>query len=216
MSKILILPNEDKQFHEEESKDKRCFSHPFKAIICGPTNSGKSNVIRTLVAASCPGFEEIYVWHASPETTREYDIMNPTAIMSGLPEYGELSGNETKKLLIIEDINLLGEKKPVIEKLCLLLSHFCTHNGWSVIITGQNPYMIPPRVRILAHKILLFRFTDNILGLFGKNLSLNSKSIHKLFADKLRDEKHSFLCFDTTQFTCNKNFDEDINLASYM
>ena len=40
-NKLIIIPNEDKTFHEKVDETNLCnFPHPFRMILCGPPNTG--------------------------------------------------------------------------------------------------------------------------------------------------------------------------------
>ena len=71
-NKLFVLENEDKIFHEEPDFDELCnFPHPFRMILSGPPNVGKTNVIYNVLCKKKPAFERIIIFHNDP-STKEY------------------------------------------------------------------------------------------------------------------------------------------------
>ena len=69
---IIIIPNDDNKFHEDCDYDDLCnFPHPFRLILVGPPNSGKTNIIYNILIHKKPPFERILIFHNCP-TTLEY------------------------------------------------------------------------------------------------------------------------------------------------
>jgi len=69
---LLILPNDDKTFHEPiDQKNLGNFAHPFRAILCAPPNAGKTNTVYNILLQKNPPFEKIYILHNDPNT-KEY------------------------------------------------------------------------------------------------------------------------------------------------
>ena len=65
-AKLLYLPNNDKSFHErwETGRDMLNIPHPFRAVLLGRPNVGKTNIIINLILRC--NFEEIFVIHRCP------------------------------------------------------------------------------------------------------------------------------------------------------
>ena len=65
--KIVVIPNEDKKFHESVDETNLCnFPHPFRMILCGPHNTGKTNTIYNILLNTKPCFERIIIFHNDP------------------------------------------------------------------------------------------------------------------------------------------------------
>ena len=62
--KILPIDNPDKEFHEawDDKRDMLNIPHPFRSVLLGPPNVGKTTVVKNLIIRQDPPFEEIFVF----------------------------------------------------------------------------------------------------------------------------------------------------------
>lgn len=166
------VPNPDKKGFETWSTSRNMvnFPHPYRCLITGPPNSGKSTLVLNILLAAQPTFDNIFILH--PETFEsnvpEVDELKNNNILvtdgkDGKPlvidEYagvhftGSLKyfPSETyfdtikkkKNLLIIDDIEIRNyiKKRPYREKrINKLFSYTSTHRSLSIIITCQDVY----------------------------------------------------------------------------
>ena len=66
-NKLIVLPNDDKHFHEEpDYEDLGNFPHPFRMVLSGSPNCGKTNVIYNILLHKKPAFERIIIFHNDP------------------------------------------------------------------------------------------------------------------------------------------------------
>ena len=66
---IIALPCEDKGFHEQfDHANIGNLAHPFRCILIGSPNCGKSTIVKNVVMHQQPEFDRVIVWHCDPET----------------------------------------------------------------------------------------------------------------------------------------------------
>ena len=105
---IVPLPNPDKKKHEYYKKGDNPirFPKPFKCVISGRPNSGKSLMgIHIILAhqARKPKFDEIHIIHGCADThTKEWDRLEPTSQRQDIPSYEEYDP-EKRTLLVFDD-----------------------------------------------------------------------------------------------------------------
>jgi hypothetical protein len=148
---IIVFKNKDKESFQEhwgqkyKSVNKLCnVPAPFKWLILGGTNRGKSNLIYNILLHQKPEFEKIFIWTESP-LSREYDIIEEKEIFNKCPTMDELTDEidaETYKLpksvLIVDDINLEALGKDDRENFAKIMKHVSSHFGLSVIVTCHD------------------------------------------------------------------------------
>ena len=108
-NKLFVLPNDDKHFHEEcDYEDLGNFPHPFRLVLSGPPNVGKTNVIYNIMLHKKPPFERIITFHNVPSSL-EYQNIDADYVEE-LPPIDEMNAN-VRTLKIIEDADYKNMKK---------------------------------------------------------------------------------------------------------
>ena len=71
---IIAFKNADKAFHEKwtPGRDPLNIPHPFRGVLLGPPNSGKSTIAKNLLLHQNPPFEELMCIHCDAEYTKEW------------------------------------------------------------------------------------------------------------------------------------------------
>ena len=125
---ILPFPNVDKDFHEQWYPDRDLLSipHPFRAVLLGPPNSGKSTVVKNLLLRGNPDFDKMYVVHADPEGTGEYDDCK-AVMLPEIPEPGDWPNDKEKKLVVIDDLDVKRLGRNQQSNLDRLFGYVSTH-----------------------------------------------------------------------------------------
>ena len=83
-AKVVAFDNSDKKKAEkwDDKKDKHGnldlanFPCPFRCLLLGPPNSGKSNLIKNLIIHQKPRFTDIYVIHQDSDGTTEWNDLD--------------------------------------------------------------------------------------------------------------------------------------------
>lgn len=196
--KLFVIKNEDKDFHEiwDEKRKMMNLPHPFRAVLCGPPNCGKTSMIKNLIMFNKPYFKELIVIHCDPEYTKEYDEMG-AKMLSEIPAPNEFEGKE-KTLVVLDDLeykNLSKEQKKNLDRLFGFVS---THKNISVCLTAQDVFNIPAGVRRCANVWILWRIFDmDALLRIARKLSYTAKQLKYLFDNYIKNT-HDFIMIDQT------------------
>ena len=110
---IKALPNPDKTDHESEpGVDPLDICHPFRLLLAGKPNSGKTSVALACVARQNPPFERIVVWHCDG-MAEEYTKMGIRAEvvteMARSAEESEIHQKTVDYLLVVLTKGLLRD-----------------------------------------------------------------------------------------------------------
>lgn len=135
--------------------------HPFTCIVAGPTGSGKTRWVKTLLENRQylidPSPERIYWFYA--EYQPDYEVLKSklphVEFTEGLPTEEELRRLDTKRrnLVVIDD--LMNELNPVVTALFTKGSH---HRNISVAILVQNLFFKGGRTLSLnTHYLVYFK-----------------------------------------------------------
>lgn len=201
-NQILFLPNEDKKFHEKwhEGRNLGDFPHPFRLCILGKVGLGKSNIAKNIFLRCQMGedpFKQLYVIHGS-KTTKEWDDVEPTMILSDIPEPDDLTDNDTKTMIIIDDFEMTKISKQALQNLSSLFRFISSHHNFSIIICYQSFFDMPPIVRKCCNIFIIYRpHNDDELVTIGRRVGLKKDEIIDIFDNLLPDSRDT-LCVDTT------------------
>lgn len=200
---LYIIKNEDKKFHEKWTDKRHMMNipHPFRAVLCGRPNCGKSTMIKNLIMFNKPYFKEIIVVHCDPEYTKEYEDIE-CELIDKIPSPEEFPGKD-KTLVILDDLEYKNLDKIQKKNLDRLFGFVSTHKNISVTITAQDVFNIPAGVRRCANVWFLWRITDlDALLRIARKLDYTSKQLKYLF-DNYIDENntHDFIMIDNTHKT---------------
>lgn len=214
-SKLEVFDNADKQFHEiwDKGRDIMNIPHPFRCVLCGPPNCGKTSMILNLLIANRPYFEEIIVIHCDPEYTQEYDDVN--AIMTNeIPSPDQWEGKK-KTLVILDDLeykNLSIDEKRNLDRLFGFVS---THKNISVCLSAQDVFNIPAGVRRCSNLWVLWKINDlDAISRLGRRVNYSAKQLKQLFDDNINDTHDSIMIDNTskTPYPLRKNGTQIIKL----
>lgn len=140
--KLIVMKNKDKAFHEKwsASRDMLNFPHPFRCVMSGPPNSGKTNAILNICARvqnDGPAFEKIIVVHQDCDMSAEYTDLD-VEMQDVIPGTDEHTENDIKTLIILDDIDFSTLNKESKKNLDRLVGYDSTHKNISVIITSRH------------------------------------------------------------------------------
>jgi len=160
-SEIIAFPNSDKDFHEhwEEDRDLLSFPHPFRAVLLGPPNSGKSTVVKNLLLRAKPDFDKMYVIHADSEGTSEYDDCK-AVMLPEIPEPQDWPNDKEKKLVVVDDVDVKRLGRHQLSALDRLFGYVSTHKNISCILCSQDVFNIPAGIRRCANLWVLWKTPD--------------------------------------------------------
>jgi len=197
--KVIPLKNKDKSDHEKwyPGRDLIDFPSPFCMYICGPRNSGKSTLIKNILARKL--YDEGYLYHFDGSNTQEYDDADLT-ILEDIPSNADIP-IEGKKVFIMEDVPYTSLSPDQKTDLWGLLKYACSHKNMDIIITGHDfSTSVPPNIRRLFNVFILYKIPDiNSLSVIGNKVGLKNNDMHELF--QLCSNAHDNVTIDMTQDT---------------
>ena len=200
--KILPIPNADKAFHEKwyDGRDWLNVIHPYRAVILGPPNVGKSCVVKNLILRADPPFQEVIVIHCDPEYTQEYDDIGDVEMMGEVPSPDEFEG-EVKTLVILDDLEFKSMNKVQKKNLDRLFGFVSTHKNISCCLCAQDPFNVPPIVRRCSNLWILWRGIDlDSMAMCARKAGLKSEELKEIF-NNLMPEFRDSLWLDKTAKT---------------
>jgi len=162
--KLIRIPNRDKTFHESWYPGRNLLNipHPFRAILAGPPNRGKSTICKNLLLRADPPFEQVIVVHYDLET-KEYDDLKGEHffLLNTIPNVSEFSGKR-KTFIILDDLPIKQLKKDQQILLNRLYGYMSTHKNISICLCSQDAYEIPVLVRRSSNLWVLWKGVDHI------------------------------------------------------
>jgi hypothetical protein len=198
---LVEMSNPDKKKHEKYKKGHNPirFPKPFRCVILGKVNSGKSYLARHILLAHqgcAPKFEEIHIVHGCADThTKEYDDIEATSVSNTIPRYDEFEPS-IQKLLICDDIDFTSLPVQEMKNLSELVRFGSTHCNMSIMLLHQSWFRIPKIVKDCANVFIIFRPHDNDeLATIGRRVGLKKENIFDIFNNHLPEWRDS-LCIN--------------------
>lgn len=205
---IVPLKNKDKADHEKwySGRDLMDFPTPFCMYICAPRNSGKSTLIKNILARKL--YDEGYLYHFDGENTQEYEDSD-LQILDNIPSSSEIP-KEGKKVFIMEDIPYTSLDPDQKTNLWGLLKYACSHKNTDIIITGHDfSSSVPANIRRLFNIFILSKVSDiSSLNAIGSKVGLKNDDIEELLS-------HCKSQFDNITIDMTKNSPAPIRFNIY-
>lgn len=213
---LIILDNPDKLFHEDWTKGRNMlnFPHPFRMVIFGPPNMGKTNTIKNILLRAKPDFKEVFVIHADPEYTQEYDDID-VELLAEIPAPAEWEGL-VKTLVILDDLEFKQMSKDQKRNLDRLFGFVSTHKNISVILTSQDGFNVPPIVRRTSNVWILYKSPDmDSMATMARRTGLKPDELKNIFNTILKGNRDALWIDRTskTPYPLRKNGFKIINPA---
>jgi hypothetical protein len=190
--KLIFLKNPDKlqDVDRVDTDSNARFSLPFRCIIAGSVNSGKSTMaINVILQRQCrhPKFDEIHIVHGCLGT-KEYDCIAPTSIRHQIPHYSDFKSDSSKRILVVyDDIEFTKMTKADLRKI-VEITRLGSHLGISSMFVNQLFVRIPKSVRDNCNAFVLYRPLDlDSLNLIGRRIGLVKAKVTQIFDDLLPD-----------------------------
>ena len=200
-NKIIPLPNADKEFHEHWYKNRNLlnFPHPYRSVILGKPNVGKTTLIKNIIMRQHPPFEEIKVIHCDGNYTQEYNDLE-CEMLDSIPEPEEWEG-QVKTFVILDDLEYKLMNKEQKRSLDRLFGYVSTHKNISVMLTAQDPFNVPPIVRRCSNLFVLWKSNDmDSLSQLSRKSGLKSDELKDIFKHVCNQPRDS-LWIDLTSGT---------------
>lgn len=208
--KILPIDNPDKEFHEkwDDKRDMLNIPHPFRSVLLGPPNVGKTTIIKNLIIRQDPPFEEIFVIHCDSGYTKEYDDLGDNIqMLSSIPAPEEWTGT-AKTLVILDDLEFKTMNKEQRRNLDRLFGYCSTHKNLSLSLASQDPFNVPCIVRRCANLWVLWRSSDlDAMATCSRKTGLKPEDFNIIFNNFMKETKDSLWIdmTDKTPYPMRKN-----------
>jgi len=204
-NEIVIFENKDKKFHESwtPGRSAASFPHPFRALLVGPPNVGKSNLIKNILMHADPPFEQAYLIYPGEgdikEKTDEYIDVEGIEGLDDIPApsfFKKAGDSKSKKtLIIIDDYCLKGLNKTQKSNLDRLFGTVSTHRNVSIMCTSQDWFSIPPVIRRMSNVWIVYKHRDrNSMTMISRKCS---EDLQTLFRE-LAPGGYDSICIDNT------------------
>jgi len=220
-NKIFGLPNADKgewvESYDEKEHALNRMVHPFKALYCSKPGAGKSNCMLNCflhIQASNRPFKTVII--IQPGTSKEWDHIDPTAIMHDIPDPESIIDPENgKTLLIIDDYDLTKLNKQQQQNFSMLFRYISSHHNISVMLSYQSFFDVPPIIRKCCNYFYIWATQNkDEINIISKRCGFN-KAVFKHLFKKYIHNRHDFLLIDTVRDDIRKNIYELIPKSEY-
>ena len=208
--KILPIDNPDKEFHEkwDDKRDMLNIPHPFRSVLLGPPNVGKTTIVKNLIIRQDPPFEEIFVIHCDSGYTKEYDDLGDNIqMLNTIPAPEEWTGI-AKTLVVLDDLEFKTMNKDQRRNLDRLFGYVSTHKNISVQLCSQDPFSVPCIVRRCANLWVLWRCSDlDSMANCSRKTGLKPQDFNIIFNNFMKETKDSLWIdmTDKTPYPMRKN-----------
>jgi hypothetical protein len=202
-NEILKIENADKTFHEKwhTGRDICDFPHPVRIGILGKVGLGKSTIAKNIFLrsqASDNPYEQLLIIHGS-DSTKEWDDLEPTMILNDIPDPQDLTQNDKKTMIIIDDFEMSGLPKQSLKNLSSLFRFVSSHHNISIIICYQSFFDMPSIIKKCCNVFIIYRPNDrDELGTIARRVGMTKKDMLYIF-DNFMKEKRDTLCIDMTE-----------------
>lgn len=209
-NRIYTVENPDKTTHERWGDSKHPienvmnFPGPYRWLICGQPNSGKTTLIYNILCQMDPPPRKIYLIHADSFESKRYwsdpddqdfisDLMENVppeyvdidlTVLTSFPPLGWFKklDTKTKKVLIIDDVNLLEYMKTnKTKRECMdkLFSYVSTHRNLTIISSFQNIFaQCAPSMYRYSSVYTIFKPRDrNFTSMLARKIGSDKKEM---------------------------------------
>lgn len=180
---LLPFPNQDKVFHEtwHPGRDLGNFPHPYRAILAGPPNSGKSTCIKNIMCRANPPFEQIVLISPDPNFSKEYTGIKLVSLTK-CPPPEEFPGDK-KMLVVMDDLEYSSMSKKELGNISRLFGYVSTHKNVTVLMSAQDPISVPKCARRLANLFIFSKAPDvGAMAAIAKKVCLTPKRLMDLLS----------------------------------
>ena len=197
-NQLIPIKNADKEFHEHwyEGRSPLNIPAPWRACLIGSPGVGKSTTVKNILLRAKPPFEQLFIIHCDPDNTNEYSDVGGIFLKEFPPT--ESWDSTTKKLVIIDDIDIKSLSKEQMASISRLYGYASTHKNICVALCQQDAFQIPAIVRRCSRLFILWRPRDlDSLGTVARKSGMKSKDMLSIF-DQLMPEYRDSLWLDLT------------------
>ena len=197
----------------EDLIDNKVFKHPFTCLIAGPTQSGKTTILKKILELNSfyidnPPTIIVYCYARWQEVYDKLKLVVPRIeFKQGLADIDEFQANDSN-LIILDDLMDECEKDKTILNLFTTDSH---QKNISVFLISQNLFSQGKYARTISlncHYLILLnnpRDRSQIYYLARQMYPTNPNFLIECYGDAVESKKYGYLFIDCKQ-TTNKRF----------
>jgi len=181
-------------------------------LICGPSNSGKTNTLLHMLYELLV-YDKIYLFSKNLHQKKYQDLLQEFAENIN-PEVGyeviEAYGDE---IIPLEELQADNQKVVVFDDLVCeknqneIINYFINgrHKNCCVIYLTQTFYKVPKEIRDNCSHFCIFNFRPRENKRIADDIGVDHDALNRAI-----DKKYSFFYYDKPQKLMKKNFDENI------
>ena len=205
VSPISVNINDDlySWLNDDDIITEAAFPDNFRCIISGPSECGKTFLLKKLILASIY-FDKLYIIGPTGDQYHGIERLNPKADVEFIKDIKHLPSpdklpKDLKKIMIFDDVRA---KEPVINE------YFCRgrHNNCNMIYLNQNLFSLDRQsVRENCNLFILFEQRGKVLASIYQDFFNNIELSYNDFANicnKVWKEPYNYIVIDITK---NKN-----------
>lgn len=185
----------------QRARDLANFPSPFRMLLLGPPNTGKSTLIKNIIMHIRPRFKEVYVVHPDAHVSHEYDDLEPTEKFTDIPplEFWDNDGPYIKRALVIDDLEYTSATKQRLHDLALTFRYCSSHKGLSVFLAHQSWFDTPLIVKKMSNIYTVWKpRARNELTMIENRVGMPQDSMKEIFNTIARGPMDS-ICVDLTR-----------------
>ena len=212
VSPISVNINDDlcSWLNDDDIITEAAFPDNFRCIISGPSECGKTFLLKKLILASIY-FDKLYIIGPTGDQYHGIERINPKADVEFIKDIKDLPSpdklpKDLKKLMIFDDVRA---KEPVINE------YFCRgrHNKCNMIYLNQNLFSLDRQsVRENCNLFILFEQRGKVLASIYQDFFINVELSYNGFANicnKVWKEPYNYIVIDITK---NKNINGKLRI----
>lgn len=192
--------------------DQNVFKHPFTCTIAGPTQSGKTWLIKKILIFNSTLFDQspTNIWYCYSTWQQNFEtfssITPKITFIKGIPDIDEIDPSQVN-LIILDDLMKECEEDNSIQKLFTIDSH---HKNISVFFITQNIFSKGKFTRTLnlnSHYIILFNNPRDKLQVNTLARQMFPGKVNFLIEayEDACSKPHGYLLIDLKQSTDGRN-----------
>lgn len=205
-----IPDNPDKKHHSAPSEKITSMTTPYKCLMVGMPGLGKTFCAQQLIMHQRPFFEDLIIVSPYPGST-EWNEMDPTEILSELPDPTYFDQFDGRTCLVLEDFttNSKRDEHNLSQLFRWVSTHSCGGHGLCILLLYQEYISVPKICRRTANIFVLWADVDlasrqNI----EKRVGLQKMVLSNLYKTFCKDKKDSIMI----DRTCGAKYPIRLNL----
>jgi len=191
------------------------------ALVAVGDEPSHRSILAVLLPILLPLILQMILIVIQPETSHEYDQLDPTLIITDIPEPQDivLSKEDMKKTaIIIDDFEMSRLNKVQIANLSKLFRYLSSHNNISIFCGYQDFFSVPIIIRKCCTHFLIWRTRNSDeLTIISKRVGISKEIMHEIFRREMKSRRDSLMIdlVSPDPLFIRKNVFEPLNIENY-